>query len=120
MGWATLYIADLKAGLTVKFRPHGNSMRPKVESGQLCTVAPVEREQREPQIHLNEDSPGIEDTVTVMLIPIKSLAVSYCLRCGRQQIERHENGPPIRTVAPCRVIERPSYPIPRPPALRPT
>lgn len=41
MSWATAYIAKLKAGETVSFRPRGNSMAGKVESGQLCTVAPV-------------------------------------------------------------------------------
>jgi len=41
MGWATHHIAKLKAGLTVSFRPRGNSMRGKIESGQLCTVEPV-------------------------------------------------------------------------------
>ena len=42
MGWATAYIVKLKAGETVSFRPRGHSMRGKIESGQLCTVAPVE------------------------------------------------------------------------------
>jgi hypothetical protein len=42
MGWATGHIARLKQGLTVSFRPRGSSMRGKIESGQLCTVAPVE------------------------------------------------------------------------------
>jgi len=41
MGWATAYIAKLKTGETVSFRPHGQSMTGKIESGQLCTVAPV-------------------------------------------------------------------------------
>jgi hypothetical protein len=41
MGWASRYIADLQEGKTVRFRPHGNSMSPKIESGQLCTVAPL-------------------------------------------------------------------------------
>jgi hypothetical protein len=41
MGWASGHIAKLKAGETVQFRPRGNSMRGKVESGQLCTVEPV-------------------------------------------------------------------------------
>ena len=41
MGWATPYIAKLKNGETVSFRPRGNSMKGKIESGQLCTVAPV-------------------------------------------------------------------------------
>lgn len=42
MGWATGHIERLKAGETVSFRPHGNSMTPRVKSGELCTVAPVE------------------------------------------------------------------------------
>jgi len=41
MGWAAGYIAKLKLGETVSFRPCGGSMSPKIESGQLCTVAPV-------------------------------------------------------------------------------
>jgi len=41
MGWATHYIAQLKEGQTVSFRPRGNSMTPKIESGQLCTVEPL-------------------------------------------------------------------------------
>jgi hypothetical protein len=42
MGWATPYIEQLRAGETVSFRPRGSSMKGKIESGQLCTVAPVE------------------------------------------------------------------------------
>jgi hypothetical protein len=42
MGWASQYIARLKEGGTVQFRPRGNSMRGKIESGQLCTVEPVD------------------------------------------------------------------------------
>lgn len=42
MGWATQYIARLHRGETVQFRPRGHSMRGKVESGQLCTVEPVD------------------------------------------------------------------------------
>jgi phage repressor protein C with HTH and peptisase S24 domain len=41
MGWATPYIDRLKKGETVQFRPRGNSMSGRIESGQLCTVAPV-------------------------------------------------------------------------------
>ena len=41
MGWATAYISKLKAGETVSFRPRGQSMTGKIESGQLCTVEPV-------------------------------------------------------------------------------
>ena len=42
MGWASQYIAKLQAGETVQFRPRGNSMSGKIESGQLCTVEPVD------------------------------------------------------------------------------
>jgi hypothetical protein len=42
MGWATGYIAQLQTGETVSFRPRGNSMTGKIESGQLCTVRPVD------------------------------------------------------------------------------
>jgi hypothetical protein len=42
MGWATGYIAKLRTGETVSFRPRGQSMKGKIESGQLCTVAPVD------------------------------------------------------------------------------
>ena len=41
MGWATPYIAKLKNGEAVSFRPRGHSMKGKIESGQLCTVEPV-------------------------------------------------------------------------------
>ena|ERR1043165_6764515 len=44
MGWATLYIDKLRRGETVQFRPRGNSMSGRIESGQLCTVAPVQAE----------------------------------------------------------------------------
>jgi SOS-response transcriptional repressor LexA len=42
MGWALLHITKLKLGKTVSFRPKGNSMQGKIESGQLCTVQPCE------------------------------------------------------------------------------
>jgi hypothetical protein len=42
MGWATHHIARLRGGETVSFRPRGNSMTPRIESGQLCTVAPID------------------------------------------------------------------------------
>ena len=42
MGWASHHIEQLRAGQTVSFRPRGNSMTGRIESGQLCTVAPVD------------------------------------------------------------------------------
>jgi hypothetical protein len=41
MGWAQHYIAKLQTGESVSFRPRGNSMTGKIESGQLCTVVPL-------------------------------------------------------------------------------
>ena len=40
MGWASYHIEKLQRGETVQFRPHGQSMVPRIRSGQLCTVAP--------------------------------------------------------------------------------
>ena len=42
MGWATGYIEQLRRGEAVSFRPRGSSMSGKIESGQLCTVAPAD------------------------------------------------------------------------------
>src|SRR5262245_14927686 len=41
MGWASKYIKQLARGETVQFRPRGNSMSGKIDSGQLVTVKPV-------------------------------------------------------------------------------
>lgn len=41
MTWADTYIAALARGETVQFRPRGNSMAGKIDSGQLVTVAPA-------------------------------------------------------------------------------
>jgi hypothetical protein len=42
MGWAASHIEKLRTGETVSFRPRGHSMTGKIESGQLCTVEPVD------------------------------------------------------------------------------
>ncbi|MEK6235850.1 MAG: hypothetical protein N2C14_14165 [Planctomycetales bacterium] len=42
MGWASQYIDRLRDGETVQFRPRGGSMAGKIESGQLCTVEPID------------------------------------------------------------------------------
>lgn len=44
LSWATGHIAKLKAGEIVSFRPRGNSMVPKIRSGQLCTVEPIKND----------------------------------------------------------------------------
>lgn len=46
MGWASPHIVKLLKGETCQFRPHGNSMTPKIESGQLVTVDPVNDDTR--------------------------------------------------------------------------
>ena len=42
-----VYIDKLKKGETVQFRPRGNSMKGKIDPGQLCTVVPVAAEEVE-------------------------------------------------------------------------
>ena len=42
MGWATAHIERLRRGETVSFRPRGHSMAPRIRSGQLCTVEPID------------------------------------------------------------------------------
>ena len=42
VGWASRYIDRLRAGETVVFRPRGHSMKGRIESGHLCTVAPFD------------------------------------------------------------------------------
>jgi hypothetical protein len=38
MNWANHFIEKLKAGEKVQFRPGGNSMQGKIESGQLVIL----------------------------------------------------------------------------------
>lgn len=41
MSWASRYIEKLLQGESVQFRPRGNSMSGKIESGQLVRVVPL-------------------------------------------------------------------------------
>lgn len=50
-GWANAYIEKLLKGETVQFRPRGNSMAPRIKSGQRVTVEPV-KEVREGDVVL--------------------------------------------------------------------
>jgi len=43
MSWATSYIEQLQDGKTISFRPRGNSMKGKVNDGDLVTVKPLDR-----------------------------------------------------------------------------
>lgn len=45
MKWADKYIKEIKETGTTSFRPFGNSMSGKIESGQLVTVTKVETPQ---------------------------------------------------------------------------
>jgi len=42
MSWASSYILKLQKGEICQFRPRGNSMTGKIESGELVTVAPID------------------------------------------------------------------------------
>lgn len=46
MSWADRTIAELREGKISKCRPHGGSMRGKIESGQLVTLDP----DKEPEV----------------------------------------------------------------------
>lgn len=46
MGWADRHIQSLRAGEVTQCRPHGSSMRGRIESGQLVTLDPG----REPEL----------------------------------------------------------------------
>ncbi len=54
MGWVNDALTELAAGRTVQVRPSGGSMRGRIESGQLVTLAPI----RETEI-------GVRDVVLV-------------------------------------------------------
>jgi hypothetical protein len=85
MSWAFAHVAKLRSGETVQFRPVGNSMRGRIESGQLVTVEPFFTSQTattEPNIgdivlclvkgrhflHIVKDTRGGVDTVKQYLI----------------------------------------------------
>lgn len=41
MNWASRPIEELKEGQQAQCRPHGNSMRGRINSGQLVTLEPI-------------------------------------------------------------------------------
>jgi SOS-response transcriptional repressor LexA len=51
MNWRQ-HAADLEKGLVIQFRPKGNSMTGKIESGQLCTISPFVEEPQKGDIVL--------------------------------------------------------------------
>jgi hypothetical protein len=82
MGWATPHIAKLAAGQTVSFRPRGGSMAGKIESGQLCTVAPV----RDPS------TLKVGDIVLCKVNGFEYLHIVKAIRDGRFQIGNNRGG----------------------------
>src|SRR5262249_11712833 len=42
MGWVTDALKELREGRSAQVRPQGGSMRGRIESGQLVTLAPVD------------------------------------------------------------------------------
>ena len=44
MGWATYYIEQPKEGETIQCRPRGHSTKGKINSGDLCTIEPINEE----------------------------------------------------------------------------
>lgn len=84
MGWASGYIQKLIAGETVQFRPHGNSMLPRIRSGQLCTVSPADL-----------DSIAVGDVVLCKVHGREFLHLVSAVRGGQFQISNskgHING----------------------------
>lgn len=45
LSWVKEALAALRQGLEVDIRPHGGSMRGRIESSQRVTLAPVDRDQ---------------------------------------------------------------------------
>ena len=82
MGWPDKFIERLQAGETVKFRPRGNSMKGKIESGQLCTVAPI----------TNIDTLAIDDIVLCRVRGTQYLHLVKALREGQFQIGNNRGG----------------------------
>ena len=82
MGWATNYIAQLQAGQPVQFRPRGNSMVGKVESGQLCTVLPL------------KDCPSLEvgDIVLCKVGSAQYLHLIKAIKAEKYQIGNNRGG----------------------------
>ena len=76
MGWASRYIERLRAGETVQFRPRGNSMTGKIESGQLCTVEPVR----------DLSALGVGDVVLCRVGHAEYLHLVKAVACGRFEI----------------------------------
>ncbi len=72
MGWATALIPKLKAGQAVKVRPRGNSMHGLIESGQLCTIDPIE-------------DPGVLAVGDIVLCKVRGQEYLHLIKATRGQ-----------------------------------
>lgn len=81
MGWATAYIEQLKQGLSVKFRPHGNSMEGRISSGQLVTVTPI-----------GIIPPSVGEAVLCKVNGKEYLHLVKAIKNGRYQIGNNKGG----------------------------
>ena len=82
MGWAAKYIDGLQRGEIVQFRPRGGSMSGKIESGQLCTVEPI-------------DEPDKLEVGNIVLCRVKGNEYLHLIKAAqgkRFQIGNHRGG----------------------------
>ncbi len=71
MGWALNYIAQLHEGETIRFRPRGNSMKGKIDSGDLVTVEPL----------AEGESPAVGD---IVLCKVKGREYLHLVKAQRE------------------------------------
>lgn len=81
MGWADGHIARLTRGETVSFRPRGNSMVGKIDSGDLCTVTP-----------LGDHVLAVGDIVLCRVKGAQYLHLVKAVRADRYQIGNNRGG----------------------------
>jgi phage repressor protein C with HTH and peptisase S24 domain len=80
MAWADRYIAELERGRVVRFRPRGDSMHPRIRSGQLVEVSPASR------------SPGPDDIVLCTVHGLQYLHIVKAAKQGRFLIGNNRGG----------------------------
>lgn len=76
MSWASHAIEALARGEVCKVTPHGNSMRPKIESGATVTLSP-----------LQPDEPYVGDAVLVKVHGTVYLHLVKALRRNGNSVE---------------------------------
>lgn len=81
MSWASHAIVALGRGETCKVTPHGNSMRPRVESGATVTLAPYDE----------GEEPAEDDIVLVKVKGVIYLHLVKAVR-GSASIRQYQIG----------------------------